>query len=96
MPSVRAISDQTGFIEGKLTNRRLIAARTEGSRATLSVPRSSVVAAHLLHERKNRPRPPLQSCHCFGRCTFTLSISLALPRRAAARILISASGLCTG
>jgi hypothetical protein len=26
MPSVRAISDQTGFIAGKLTNRRLIAA----------------------------------------------------------------------
>src|SRR5207342_1546475 len=50
MPSVRAISDQTGFTEGKLIYRRLIAARTEGSRATLSVPRSSVVAAHLLHE----------------------------------------------
>ena len=55
MPSVRAISDQTGFIEGKLTNRRLIAARTEGSRATLSVPRSSVVAAHLLHELEAHP-----------------------------------------
>ena len=55
MPSVRAISDQTGFIAGKLTNRRLIAARTEGSRATLSVPRSSVVAAHLLHELKAHP-----------------------------------------
>ena len=50
MPSVRAISDQTGSNDGKLIYRRLIAARTEGSRATLSVPRSSVVAAHLLHE----------------------------------------------
>src|SRR4030095_9765879 len=37
MPSVRAISDQTGVSEGWLTSRRLIAARTEGSRATLSV-----------------------------------------------------------
>ena len=55
MPSVRAISDQTGFTAGKLTYRRLIAARTEGSRATLSVPRSSVVAAHLLHEPKAHP-----------------------------------------
>src|SRR4030095_487742 len=54
MPSVQAISDQTGFLEGKLTYRRLIAARTEGSRATLSVPRSSVVAAHLLHELERR------------------------------------------
>jgi len=54
MPSVRAISDQTGLIEGKLTNRRLIAAGTEGPRATVSVPRSSVVAAHLLHELKRR------------------------------------------
>src|SRR6185295_5601089 len=36
-------------------NRRLIAARTEGSRATLSVPRSSVVAAHLLHEPEAYP-----------------------------------------
>src|SRR4029450_1713957 len=55
MPSVRAISDQTRFIDGKLTYRRLIAARTEGSRATLSVPRSSVVAAHLLHGIEDTP-----------------------------------------
>ena len=55
MPSVRAISDQTGFIAGKVTYRRLIAARTEGSRATLSVPRSSVVAAHSLHELEAHP-----------------------------------------
>ena len=34
MPSVRAISDQTGFIEGKLTYRRLIAARTESNDQT--------------------------------------------------------------
>ena len=55
MPSVRAISDQTGFTAGKLTYRRLIAARTEGSRATLSVPRSSVVAAHWLHGLEAHP-----------------------------------------
>src|SRR5262245_31287954 len=72
MPSVRAISDQTGFIEDLLTIRSLVAARTEGSRATLSVPRSSVVAAHsphgagdTLHSRSylKDPRPPV------GRCT---------------------------
>ena len=56
MPSVRAISDQTGFVAGKVTHRRLIAARTEGSRATLSVPRSCVGEAHLLHEQE--PNPP--------------------------------------
>ena len=55
MPSFRAISDQTGFTTGKLTYRRLIVARTEGSRATLSVARSSVVAAHLLHELEAHP-----------------------------------------
>ena len=57
VPSVRAISDQTGFIEELLTIRSLVAARTEGSRATSSVPRSSVVAAYLPHGPQDIPRP---------------------------------------
>jgi rare lipoprotein A len=54
-PSVRVISDQTGFIDDLVTKRRLVAARTEGSRATLSVPRSSVVNAHSPHGPKGLP-----------------------------------------
>src|SRR4029450_1113845 len=41
-----------------VSERRLVAARTEGSRATLSGPRSSVVAAHSLHEGKDIPVKP--------------------------------------
>jgi len=44
-------------LKGKLTYRRLIAARTEDSRATLSVPRSSVVAAHLLSRARRHTHP---------------------------------------
>jgi hypothetical protein len=80
MPSVRAISDQTGFIDSKLTNRRLIAARIEGSRATLSVPRSSVVAAHSLHGCSNGWDALLGRLERFGLETPGLEIGFPLIR----------------
>src|SRR4029453_9484030 len=55
MPSVRAISDQTGFIECKLSYRRLIAARTEGSRAIVSVPRERSSLRTLPHAPRTSP-----------------------------------------
>ena len=48
-------------------------------------------------KRRNKERDrSAKSSYRFGLCTFTLSINLALPSRAAARILISAAGCCTG